>query len=68
MFNRLILNDGSYISTTVVKYIMVVSGQFERTNDRSFQIAGQYPITPSTLGPVSIQQALPTSLVDQELT
>lgn len=32
---------------------MTVSSQLERTNDRSFQIAGQYPITPGTLGPVS---------------
>lgn len=51
--NKLLLNEGSLVNIKVIKDIMTVSRQLERTNDRSFQIAGQYPITPGTLGPVS---------------
>lgn len=51
--SKLLVNEGTYIKHTIIKYTMIVSSQFERTNDRAFQIAGQYPITPGTLGPVS---------------
>lgn len=51
--NKLLVNEGNYINSRTIKALMIEAKQYERDGDRAFKVIGQYPITPSTLGPVS---------------
>lgn len=47
------LNEGSYIEDHLVKIIVLEAYQNEQTRDRAFSFIGLYPITTTTIGPVS---------------
>lgn len=51
---KLMLNKGSYIEEQLIKKLIGELSMFEKGTDRAFTFIGQYPITISTLGPVSI--------------
>lgn len=51
------LNKGSYIAPNVIHSIVLEATEFELTTSRAFNILGQYPIAPSTIGPVSIDES-----------
>lgn len=48
------VNEGDYIETGVVKLILNQAIAYDETSDRAFNLIGQYPITPRTVGPVSL--------------
>lgn len=50
----LLVNERSYLTGRTVEQLLIGSATFESTKDRSIQIAGQFPITSGSLGPVSI--------------
>lgn len=48
------VNEGQYIEPNVINLILIQALAYDETTDRAFNLIGQYPITPSTLGPVSL--------------
>lgn len=47
----------------VLDCLMMTTRMLEKTEDRSFMIAGRYPLTPGTIGPVSTRQTVTGPIV-----
>lgn len=51
---KLIIDKSGCIEPRTMRYLMTGCSLFEKGSDRAFTIAGHFPMTPGTIGPVSM--------------